>query len=201
MDRSRRGRNRLRRRSCRRRGSPVRVDSSTLSDTASSNSPSAGTVSPLSTTTMSPTTTSHRGMLHIVLLRSTLTGTSSLTLFSRRKRRRASHSNQKLTHVASTMAPMMPIDSVKSPCRAPIASESTAATSRMRIMGSRNFSAKSSHAEWSRAGVMRLAPCRRRLAVTSSGVRPCGACGIIVCGGVRICRWRTAVSRRRVVWR
>ena len=79
--------------------------------------------------TTSPTTTSRRGTSHTAPSRTTLTGMSSLTWLSRRKRRMASHSNQKPTHVARMMAQMMPMDSVKFFSTKAMASESTAAKS------------------------------------------------------------------------
>jgi len=72
------------------------------------------------------------------------------------------------------IAQMMPIDSVKSRWMKPITSDSTAARSRIRMIGSRNLSSKSSQAEASFGGVMTLSPCRSRLAATSCGARPRG---------------------------
>ena len=63
-------------------GSPVSVDSSTLSCTASNSSPSAGTSSPVFSTTMSPTTMLRRGTSVVFDWRITSTGSSSFTWLS-----------------------------------------------------------------------------------------------------------------------
>ena len=83
---------------------------------------------------------------------------SSFTWLSLRKRRWASHSNQKPTQVARMMAQMMPTDSVKSLWTNPMMSDSTAASRRMRMIGSRNFSSSRRQAESSFGGVMTLSP-------------------------------------------
>ena len=92
--------------------SPVRLDSFTCSDTASTSVPSAGTSSPVFRMTMSPTTTSLRGISCTLPLRSTVTGVSSPTAFSRSNFLLASYSKKKPMPVASRMAAMMPMVSM-----------------------------------------------------------------------------------------
>ena len=123
---------------------------------------------------MSPTTTSRLGISVTWPSRTTLTGVSSLVLFSTSNFFIASYSNQKATPVARKIAQKIPIASANSLWMNPMPSESRAATSRMRITGSLNFSKKSLHSDLRLGGVSTLAPYRCRLCSTSAPVSPFG---------------------------
>ena len=117
-------------------GSPVSDDSSICRSVDSISVPSAGISSPTSIMTTSPTTTSFRAISTTLPSRLTFTGDSSPRAVSTLNFFAASISNQKPIVVARTMARMMPIVSMYSPWMAARPSETTAATSKILMMGS-----------------------------------------------------------------
>ena len=162
------------------KGSPVSVDSSTCSEAASTNSPSAGTSSPVLRMTMSPTTTSRRGMLMVSPLRTTCTGSSSLTVLSRANSFSARISKKKASEVAHITAMNMPKGSKKVPLSCPsqkysykdMSSDNTPATIRMAMSGSLNLAKKSFQRDLRATGVSTLVPCSWRLTSTCADVNP-----------------------------
>ena len=164
-------------------GSPVRVDSLTWRETASSSSPSAGISTPVFNTRISPTTTSFLGISVTCPSRMTCTRSSSLTWFRISKALLAFTSNQKPMPVASMMATKIPIGSKKtllSPMWVPswkyskqaMPTEARSATSRMRMIGSENFSRNCFHSGSFAAGVKMFAPYFSRLSSTCSWDNP-----------------------------
>ena len=106
---------------------------------------------------------------------------SSLVLFSTSNFFIASYSNQNATPVARKIAQKMPIASANSLCMKPIPSDSAAATSRMRMTGSLNFSMNRRHSDLRFGGVSRLAPYCSRLRITSSCVSPFREFDMVYC--------------------
>ena len=153
-------------------GSPVSDDSLINREVASNNLPSAGTSSPVSNNTTSPTTTSFRGTSHTCSLRITLTALSSFTVLSKSNLRLASYSKAKPTPVARRIAAMIPIVSAYSFSKMEITSDKQAATSKMRITGSSNFSRYSFQIGLRLGGVSTFTPYFSLLCCTSISVSP-----------------------------
>ena len=162
-------------------GSPVSVDSLICNDCACSSTPSAGTSSPVFNITTSPTTTSLREISCTLPSRRTVTIASSLTVFSTSNARAAFTSKIKPIPLASTMAKNMPMGSrnaEKPACSGPqqcthdITIESSQAMSRMRMIGSSNFSRNFFHNDSRAGGVSTFSPYLRRLSSTCCRVSP-----------------------------
>ena len=153
-------------------GSPVSDDSSTCRLDDLTRSPSAGISSPTSTNTMSPTTMSRRATSTTLPSRHTFTGCSSLRAVSTLNFFAASRSKMKPMVVARKMAMNMPIVSTKSPSTNANTRDITAATRRIRIIGSWYFSIYSFHILTGFGGVSTFSPCSLRLCSTWLAERP-----------------------------
>ena len=152
--------------------SPVRQDSSIWREIASSNSPSAGTSSPVSSKTMSPTTISFLGTSWRFPFLITFIIISSFTWFRISNFLFASISNQNATPVAKNIAQNIPIVSAYSLWMNEIHNDNNAAMSKIRIIGSWNFSKKSFQRGVFWGGVSRLLPNFSRLSFTCASVSP-----------------------------
>ena len=162
-------------------GSPVSVDSFICNDCACNSTPSAGTSSPVFSTTTSPTTTSLRDTSCTFPSRITVTITSSFTVFSTSNARAAFTSKMKPMPLARIIAKNMPIGSRKAEkpafsgpqqCTQDITIDSSQAISRMRIIGSSNFSRNFFHNDSRAGGVNTFSPYLRRLSSTCCPVKP-----------------------------
>ncbi|CCY64934.1 unknown [Prevotella sp. CAG:1124] len=155
-------------------GSPVSDDSSICRSVDSISVPSAGISSPTSMITTSPTTMSLRATSTTLPSRRTFTGDSSPRAVSTLNFFAASISNQKPIVVARTMARIMPTLSINSPLMQARASEITAATSKILMIGSLYLSRYNFHKGVLFGGVSVFSPCSWRLFDTSLSVNPLG---------------------------